>query len=183
MIVSKQNNLRELKEIWRGWDLSMKQAFQQQFGDIAILLEVQNDVHLFRALTQFWNPGYNCFTFGKVDMTPTSEEYTLLLNCPKFKEGKVYTRLKETQTFLKNLTDITGLSDKWFQGKITKKGKSASIAWIHIQTLINLFPDPTKNGLLFAICIYGLVLSPKVLGHLDYGKVDLFDKLQKGINL
>ncbi|MBA0729831.1 hypothetical protein Golax_022529 [Gossypium laxum] len=29
------------------------------------------DKHLFRALTQFWNPAYNCFTFGKVDLVPT----------------------------------------------------------------------------------------------------------------
>ncbi|KAL4368177.1 hypothetical protein GQ457_05G016230 [Hibiscus cannabinus] len=182
MIVSKQNDLRELKEIWRGWNLSTKQTFQHQFVDIALLLEVQNDVHLYRALAQFWNPGYNCFTFGKVDMTPTIEEYTLLLNCPKFKEGKVYIRPKEAPTFLKNLTDITGMSAEWFQGKITEKRKSASISWVHIRTLINLFPNAPKKELLFALCIYGLVLFPKVLGHLDYGVVDLFSKLQKGIN-
>ncbi|KAL4369298.1 hypothetical protein GQ457_05G016220 [Hibiscus cannabinus] len=156
MIVSKQNDLRELKEIWRGWNLSTKQTFQQQFGDIALLLEVQNDVHLFRALAQFWNTGYNCFTFGKVDMTPTIEECTLLLNCPKFKEGKVYIRPKETPMFLKNLSDITGMSAEWHQGKITEKGKSASISWVHIRTLINLFPDAPKKELLFALCIYGL---------------------------
>ncbi|MBA0785106.1 hypothetical protein Gotri_025297 [Gossypium trilobum] len=23
------------------------------------------DKHLFRVLTQFWNPAYSCFTFGK----------------------------------------------------------------------------------------------------------------------
>ncbi|KAL4309715.1 hypothetical protein GQ457_01G019220 [Hibiscus cannabinus] len=75
----------------------------QQFGDIALLSEVQNDVHLFRALAQYWNPGYNCFTFGKVDMTPTIEEYTLLLNCPKFKEGKVYIRPKGDTNVLEEL--------------------------------------------------------------------------------
>ncbi|KAH1108412.1 hypothetical protein J1N35_012180 [Gossypium stocksii] len=26
------------------------------------------DKHLFRALAQFWNPAYSCFTFGKVDL-------------------------------------------------------------------------------------------------------------------
>ncbi|MFQ6665215.1 hypothetical protein Gotur_032018 [Gossypium turneri] len=33
------------------------------------------DKHLFQALAQFWNPTYNCFTFGKVDLVPTIEEY------------------------------------------------------------------------------------------------------------
>ncbi|MFQ6669838.1 hypothetical protein Gotur_034928 [Gossypium turneri] len=33
------------------------------------------DKHFFRALTQFWNPAYSCFTFGKVDLVPTIEEY------------------------------------------------------------------------------------------------------------
>ncbi|MBA0777588.1 hypothetical protein Gotri_005593 [Gossypium trilobum] len=26
-------------------------------------------------LAQFWNTTYNCFTFGKVDLVPTVEEY------------------------------------------------------------------------------------------------------------
>ncbi|MBA0751669.1 hypothetical protein Gogos_000579 [Gossypium gossypioides] len=41
------------------------------------------DKHLFRALVQFWNPAYSCFTFGKVDLVPTVEEYMALLRCSK----------------------------------------------------------------------------------------------------
>ncbi|MBA0672349.1 hypothetical protein Goklo_025220 [Gossypium klotzschianum] len=33
------------------------------------------DKHLFRALSQFWNPAYSCFKFEKVDLVPTVEEY------------------------------------------------------------------------------------------------------------
>ncbi|KAG8499047.1 hypothetical protein CXB51_005471 [Gossypium anomalum] len=40
------------------------------------------DEHLFRALAQFWNPVYSCFTFGEIDLVPTVEEYTALLRCP-----------------------------------------------------------------------------------------------------
>ncbi|MBA0789299.1 hypothetical protein Gotri_026142 [Gossypium trilobum] len=29
------------------------------------------DKHLFRALAQFWNLAYSCFTFGKVDLVPS----------------------------------------------------------------------------------------------------------------
>ncbi|KAL4318655.1 hypothetical protein GQ457_18G013590 [Hibiscus cannabinus] len=95
-IVSKQNDLKELKQIWQSWDSDMRQFFQEEYGDIALLLGMQVDRHMFRALTQFWNPGYNCFTFEIVDMTPTIEEYTALLRCPRIKEGKIYIKLKES---------------------------------------------------------------------------------------
>ncbi|MBA0681595.1 hypothetical protein Goari_023389 [Gossypium aridum] len=39
--------------------------------------------HLFRALAQYWNPAYSCFTFGKVDLVPTVEEYTTLFCRPR----------------------------------------------------------------------------------------------------
>ncbi|MBA0820709.1 hypothetical protein Gohar_019429, partial [Gossypium harknessii] len=50
------------------------------------------DKHLFRALTQYWNPAYSCFTFEKVDLVPTVEEYTTLLRCPVVQVDKAYSR-------------------------------------------------------------------------------------------
>ncbi|MBA0562354.1 hypothetical protein Golob_007407 [Gossypium lobatum] len=32
-------------------------------------------------LAQYWNPSYRYFTFGKVTLVPTIEEYTALLRC------------------------------------------------------------------------------------------------------
>ncbi|MBA0636235.1 hypothetical protein Godav_022228 [Gossypium davidsonii] len=46
------------------------------------------DKHLFRALAQFWNPAYSCFTFGRVDLGPTVEQYTALLHCSKIHVDK-----------------------------------------------------------------------------------------------
>ncbi|MFQ6639427.1 hypothetical protein Gotur_015036 [Gossypium turneri] len=43
------------------------------------LLDVKVDKYLFRALTQYWNPAYSYFTFEKVDLMPTVEEYTTFL--------------------------------------------------------------------------------------------------------
>ncbi|MFQ6652668.1 hypothetical protein Gotur_024422 [Gossypium turneri] len=54
------------------------------YGDLPYLLDVKVDKHLFRALAQFWNPAYSCFTFGRVDLVPTVEEYMALLRCSKF---------------------------------------------------------------------------------------------------
>ncbi|MFQ6655450.1 hypothetical protein Gotur_025996, partial [Gossypium turneri] len=62
-----QNNLLELKEIWDQWNDDIRQLFYDNYGDLPYLLDAKVDKHLFRALTQFWNPAYSCFTFGKVD--------------------------------------------------------------------------------------------------------------------
>ncbi|MBA0756551.1 hypothetical protein Gogos_020054 [Gossypium gossypioides] len=61
-----QNNLQELKEIWDQWDSEVRQLFYLNYGDLPYLLDMKVDKRLFRALAQFWNPGYSCFTFGKV---------------------------------------------------------------------------------------------------------------------
>ncbi|MFQ6652008.1 hypothetical protein Gotur_024082 [Gossypium turneri] len=39
-----------------------------------------------------WDNETNCFTFGKVDLVPTVEEYTTLLQCPKIQVDKAYSR-------------------------------------------------------------------------------------------
>ncbi|MBA0881551.1 hypothetical protein Goshw_000049 [Gossypium schwendimanii] len=66
------------------------------------------DKHLFRALAQFWNPAYSCFTFGGVDLVPTMEEYMALLRCSKIQVDKAYSRAVNIPTFLKKLMNIIG---------------------------------------------------------------------------
>ncbi|GMJ08511.1 hypothetical protein HRI_004520300 [Hibiscus trionum] len=59
---------------------------QRQKGDSLLEGEKPDfniDKDLFRALAQFWNPAYSCFTLGDVDLVPTVEEYTTLIRCPK----------------------------------------------------------------------------------------------------
>ncbi|MFQ6665234.1 hypothetical protein Gotur_032033 [Gossypium turneri] len=46
------------------------------------------DKHLFRTLAQFWNLTYSCFTFGRVDLVLTVEEYMALLCCSKIQVDK-----------------------------------------------------------------------------------------------
>ncbi|MBA0754596.1 hypothetical protein Gogos_020861 [Gossypium gossypioides] len=71
------------------------------------------DKHLFRTLTQFWNPAYSCFTFGRVDLVPTIEEYMALLQCSKIQADRAYSRAVNVPTFLKKLMNITGMSEQW----------------------------------------------------------------------
>ncbi|KAG8478364.1 hypothetical protein CXB51_028124 [Gossypium anomalum] len=86
------NKLQELRDIWAQWDDESKQLFYQNYGDLPYLLNIKVDRHLFRAMAQFWNPAYSCFTFGNVDLIPILEEYTTLLRCPRIQGHKAYVR-------------------------------------------------------------------------------------------
>ncbi|MBA0785144.1 hypothetical protein Gotri_025252 [Gossypium trilobum] len=119
-----QNNLQELKEIWAQWDDEVKQLFYYNYGHLPYLLDIKVDEHLFRALAQFLNSAYSCFTFGEVDMVPTVEEYTALLRCPRIQVDKVYSRAANVLPFTKKLTKITGMSEQWVAARIKKKEKA-----------------------------------------------------------
>ncbi|MBA0820792.1 hypothetical protein Gohar_021405 [Gossypium harknessii] len=69
------------------------------------------DKYLFWALAQFWNTAYSCFTFGKVDLVPTVEEYIALIQCLKIQVDRAYSRAVSVPTFLKKLINITGMRE------------------------------------------------------------------------
>ncbi|MBA0819658.1 hypothetical protein Gohar_021634, partial [Gossypium harknessii] len=87
-----QKNLRELKEIWSQWDDETKQLFYYNYGDLPDLLDIKVDEQLFRALAQFWNFAYSCFTFGELDLV-----------------DKVYSKAVNVPTFVKKLMNILGM--------------------------------------------------------------------------
>ncbi|MFQ6643543.1 hypothetical protein Gotur_017820 [Gossypium turneri] len=103
------------------------------------------DKHLFRALAQFWNPVYSCFTFGGGDMVPTVEEYMALLCCSKIQADRVYSRAVNVPTFLKKLINITGMSEQWVAARIKQKWDSKYILWKNLKDLILAHPDTKKK--------------------------------------
>ncbi|MFQ6657533.1 hypothetical protein Gotur_027160, partial [Gossypium turneri] len=115
---------------------------------------IKVDKCLFRALVQFWNPAYSCFTFDKVDLVPTVEKYMALLRCSKI---------------------------QWVTARIQQKGDSKCILWKSLKDIILAHPDTKKRVDVFALSIYGLVIFPKVLGHIDEAVIDLFDRLDKRV--
>ncbi|MFQ6647585.1 hypothetical protein Gotur_021351, partial [Gossypium turneri] len=70
---------------------------------------------------------------------PTVEEYTTLLRCPRIQADKAYSRAANIPTFLKRLMSITGMTQS----------------------------NTKKRVDIFALSIYGLVIFPKALGHID----------------
>ncbi|MBA0772501.1 hypothetical protein Gotri_007860 [Gossypium trilobum] len=168
-----------MKEVWDQWDDETKQLFYCEYGDLPYLLNVKVDKHLFRALAQYWNPAYSYFTFGKVDLVPTVEEYTTLLRCPMMQTEKAYSKAINVSTFLKRLMSIIGMSEQWVAAQIKQKGDSKCILWKSLRDLILAHLDTRKRVDVFSLSIYGLVIFYKELGHIDDAVSDLFDWLEK----
>ncbi|KAH1098666.1 hypothetical protein J1N35_015587 [Gossypium stocksii] len=157
-----QNELQELRDIWAHWDDETKKSFYHNYGDLPYLLDIKVDKGLFRAMTQFWNPAYSCFTFGRVDLVPTVEEYAALLRCLKFQINRAYVKATNAQSFVKKLMNITRMSEQWVTARIQQK-------------------DAKKSVDVFALSIYGLMIFPKALRHVDEAVTDLFDRLAKPV--
>ncbi|MBA0635882.1 hypothetical protein Godav_005318, partial [Gossypium davidsonii] len=73
------------------------------------------------------------------------------------KVDKAYSRAAHVPNFWKKLMNIMGIN------------------------LILAHPDGKKKVDVFALNIYGLVIFPRALGHVDEAVSDLFDRLDKGV--
>ncbi|KAL4361251.1 hypothetical protein GQ457_04G017670 [Hibiscus cannabinus] len=177
-----QNHLLELKMIWERWNGDNKQLFFKKYGDLPYLLDISIDKVLFRALAQFWNPAYNCFTFGSIDLVPTIEEYLSLIRCPRMQIDNPYLKAPSSPAFQRKLSKITGKDEQWIAPRIKAKGGTQCIAWKFIQELIQAQHEPVKQVDLLALSIYGLVIFPKSLGYIDDAVVELFSSLHAGVN-
>ncbi|MFQ6624794.1 hypothetical protein Gotur_004121 [Gossypium turneri] len=70
---------------------------------------------------------------------------------------------------------------KWVTARIKQKGDSKCILWKILKDLNLTHPDARKKVDVFALSIYGLVMFPKTLGHVDEAVTDLFDRLEKRV--
>ncbi|MBA0672202.1 hypothetical protein Goklo_029502 [Gossypium klotzschianum] len=77
--------------------------------------------------------------------------------------------------------NITGISEQWITTRIKQKGECKCIPWKNLRDLILAHPDGKKKVDVFALNIYGLVIFPRALGHVDEAVSDLFDRLDKGV--
>ncbi|MBA0754178.1 hypothetical protein Gogos_020176 [Gossypium gossypioides] len=128
-----------------------KQLFYYNYGDLPYLFDIKVDEQLFQALAQYCNPAYSCFTFGKVDLVPTMEEYTTLLCCSRFQVDKAYSRAAYVPAFWKKLMNITGMSEQWITARIKQKGECKCIPWKNLRDLILAHPDMKRKVDVFAL--------------------------------
>ncbi|MBA0612796.1 hypothetical protein Godav_013354 [Gossypium davidsonii] len=77
--------------------------------------------------------------------------------------------------------NITGMSEQWVTAQIKQKGESKCIPRKSLRDLILAHPDTKKKVDVFALSIYGLIIFPKALGHIDEAVSDLFDRLDRRV--
>ncbi|MFQ6652285.1 hypothetical protein Gotur_024223 [Gossypium turneri] len=77
---------------------------------------------------------------------------------------------------------LTGMTDTWVEKQIKKKNEVSCVPWFSLRELVQNHPDVLKRVDLFALAVYGLVVFPKVLGHIEVAVVDFFEKLRQIIN-
>ncbi|MBA0881413.1 hypothetical protein Goshw_002878 [Gossypium schwendimanii] len=82
--------------------------------------------------------------------------------------------------YVSKLWDFTRIS--WVATRIKQKGDSKCIPWKSLKDAILTHPDVRKRVDVFALSIYGLVVFPKALGHVDEAITDLFDWLDKKVD-
>ncbi|MBA0753507.1 hypothetical protein Gogos_021214 [Gossypium gossypioides] len=105
-----------------------------------------------------------------------------LLRCSRIQVDRIYSKAVNVLTFLRKLMNITGMSEQWVTARIKQKGDSRCIPWKNLNDLILAHPDMKKRVNIFALSIYGLVVFPKTLGHVDEAITDLFDRLDKRVS-
>ncbi|MBA0817503.1 hypothetical protein Gohar_019594 [Gossypium harknessii] len=71
--------------------------------------------------------------------------------------------------------NIIGMSKQWVVARIKKKGDSKCIPWKNLKDIILAHQDTKKKVDVFALSIYGLVVFPKALGHVDEVVTNLFN--------
>ncbi|KAG8496843.1 hypothetical protein CXB51_008110 [Gossypium anomalum] len=178
----RQNNLEDLVRVWNQWDSDTRGIFTERYGDIAHLITIRVDEQLIQAMVRFSDPAYQCFTFNQEDMTPTIEEYAALLRIDNVQFGKIYVKEPKPLTFRKKLVRLTDMTDAWAEKQIKKKNETVCIPWSSLRESVLSHPDILKRVNLFALAIYGLVIFPRVLGHIEVAVFDFFERLKQGVN-
>ncbi|KAL1151403.1 hypothetical protein V6Z11_A09G039600 [Gossypium hirsutum] len=74
---------------------------------------------------------------------------------------------------------ITGVSEQWAAARIQRKGDSKCIPWASLRHLILTHPDVKKKVDVLALSMYGLMIFPKAMRHIDEAVVDLFNRVSK----
>ncbi|KAG8492180.1 hypothetical protein CXB51_009597 [Gossypium anomalum] len=157
----RKNNLKDLVWIWNQWDSDTRGIFAERYGDIAHLITINID-------ERRYDPDYR--------------RIHCLLRVDNVQPYKIYVKEPKPMTFKKKLVRLTDMTDTWAEKQIKKKNETICIPWSSLRDLVLNHPDMLKRVNLFALAIYGLVIFPKVLGHLEVAVVDFFERLKQGIN-
>ena len=119
--------LGKLKTIWDNWTVERQNAFITKYGDITLLLPIEVDEQLLKAVILFWDPSYRYFTFNHEDLTPTMEEYAALLRISLPNLDKVFWKKPKKVPFRKKLAQMMSMDASVFVPMTRLKGKNECV--------------------------------------------------------
>ncbi|KAI5385663.1 hypothetical protein KIW84_072317 [Lathyrus oleraceus] len=152
-----------------------QKVFDDQYGDILALLKMVVDPVPLQSLLQFYDPELCCFTFQDYQLTPTLEEYSILMNVriknrvpfldvPKEADFKVvaktlYLSIKEVSDNWKPSGDVVGLSLMFLVRVAKEEAKKGN--WVAFNAHL-------------AVMIYGVILFPSMPSFVDLAAITIF---------
>ncbi|XVF32062.1 hypothetical protein REPUB_Repub17cG0049600 [Reevesia pubescens] len=156
-------------------------AFTERYSNISLLLPIKVNRELIEAVVQFWDPSHRYFILNGNDMAPTIEEYSTLLWVHSTIPNKIYWKEQKKPKYRKWIGKILGMEGEKI--KCSTKGESFGISWKTLKPYVAESNREEYSIEMFALAIYGLVIFPKVLGHVEMVVVDFFGQMDgKKIN-
>ena len=130
-----QNGLSDLATLWGQYSISEKQIFRKTYGNIASLISVPVEEPVLKAALRFWDPSYRCFTYGKEDLVPTIEEYSVLIGLDLQFPDKAYNK-KPNSGYRKVLAKILKVKPRVIDTYLIQKGNLQGLPWSILQSFI-----------------------------------------------
>ena len=128
--------IEELKTIWDNWIEERQNAFTAKYGDIDLLLPIEVNEQLLKAIILFWDPSYRCFTFNREYLILTVEEYAALLRISPSNPDKVFWKKSKKVSFRKKLAQMTNLDASVFVPITRLKGKNECVQYNFLERYI-----------------------------------------------
>ena len=172
--IPKLKKLQELKTIWEGWIVERQNAFTAKYNDIALLLPIEIDEQLLKAIILFWDSFYRCFTFNREDLIPTVEEYAALFRISPPNPNKV--------SLKKKLAQMMNVDASVFVPITRQKGKNECVQYDFLETFIIENNNDGRIIYIFALVVYGTLIFPQSLGYIDIAVVDLIEQIDNQVN-
>ncbi|MFQ6668187.1 hypothetical protein Gotur_033936, partial [Gossypium turneri] len=153
------------------------ERYVSELWDFTRISVTQNNLQELKEIWDQWSDEIRQLFYNNYSDLP----YLLDVKCPRIQVDRAYSRVAYVPNFLKKLMSITGMSEQWVTARIKQKRDNKCMPWKNLRDLILAHPDVRKRVDIFAFSIYGLVIFPKALGHVDEAVSDLFDRLDKRV--
>ena len=112
---------------------------------------------------------------------PTEEEYFMLIRLNLQYLNKVYYRRPRLGVH-KKLAKIMGIEPVDADGYLVNKGGSIELEWVVLRDFINSHINEDRGLTTLALSIYGLIIFPQVIGHVEVTVIDFFEQVQNHAN-